>query len=120
LPFCYNNGSEIIARATADTDSQGHAVIDGPLFGNDANGNNFDWVAVTIVAPNVGWQLDWTYELTAVSPDINGDFEVNLSDLSPFVTLYQAGDLRVDFDHSGSVTISDIAILSASMGAQCP
>lgn len=56
-----------------------------------------------------------------VSPDLNGDRDVSLIDLVVFAEAYFgaytfAADLRAD----GVIDLSDIPVLAAGMGAECP
>ena len=125
VPFCpgLGGGFDTGLRATTATDSNGHAFIDGTLLANDLEGLGFAGVEIVAVAPGVSWRLYWGATedpVTPVSPDVNGDFVVNLSDISPFATLWNAGNLRVDYDHDGSAGLSDISIFAAASGAACP
>lgn len=55
------------------------------------------------------------------SPDINGDGEVNLSDIPPFAEdFYGAYAYRSDFVWDGLVNLSDLAELAKAMASSCP
>lgn len=55
------------------------------------------------------------------SPDINGDLQVNLSDIAIFAgDYYGAYNYRSDFFWDGILNLSDIAFVAQGVGAQCP
>ena len=59
--------------------------------------------------------------LNFVSPDLNGDLMVNLSDIVAFVSDLEAGAAsRSDFNHDGAVNLSDVIIMVGGLGADCP
>jgi hypothetical protein len=55
------------------------------------------------------------------SPDINGDLQVNLSDVVAFTQDYfGAYNYRSDFFWDGVLNLSDVARMAQGMGAICP
>jgi hypothetical protein len=59
--------------------------------------------------------------LSVNSPDINGDLEVDLSDIVLFVQdLGGPYNHRSDFVHDGVINLSDVAVMAAAIGATCP
>jgi hypothetical protein len=56
-----------------------------------------------------------------VSPDFNGDLEVNVGDLVSFSVDY-AGDYdeRSDLVHNGQIDLSDLTVFAAHYGHGCP
>ena len=55
------------------------------------------------------------------SPDINGDLQVNLSDVALFGQDYFGGyQFRSDFHHDGVINLQDLAIMAEGLGASCP
>jgi hypothetical protein len=55
------------------------------------------------------------------SPDLNGDRDVNLSDLVEFTEDYYTGYyFRSDFHRDGALNLSDVAIMASSLGKGCP
>lgn len=60
-------------------------------------------------------------DLRMNSPDINGDLEVNLSDIPPFAEdFYGPYAYRSDFVWDGVVNLSDLAELAKAMATACP
>jgi hypothetical protein len=55
------------------------------------------------------------------SPDINGDLQVNLSDIALFAgDYYGAYNYRSDYYWDGVVNLSDIGFMAQGVGASCP
>lgn len=70
-----------------------------------------------------GWILAETMltEIRANSADINGDGNVNLTDVAIFSSGYfGAYTYAHDFKWDGVVNLSDLAMLAAAYGARCP
>src|SRR5690606_27526432 len=62
----------------------------------------------------------WTV-LTCPSPaNLNGDCELDFFDFLEFQDLFAAGDLRADFDRSGSLDFFDFLTFQDAFAAGCP
>ncbi len=61
-------------------------------------------------------------DMHAISPDINGDGVVNVSDTADFASLYSSGTYHkeIDFVYNGAIELSDVAYYTAAYGEQCP
>lgn len=59
--------------------------------------------------------------LSANSPDINGDLDVNIADVAVFASDYfGAYGFRSDLAYDGAINITDIGVLASRMGRGCP
>ncbi len=104
----------------ANTDADGVTTWSNPMFaGGSAEPDGVNRLAFWVN----GWILesDGLEELRINSADHNGDLLVNLTDVHLFTLDYYgpysyAGDFRWD----GTVNLSDVALLAASLGASCP
>jgi len=81
-----------------------------------------------------GWSDTWTtvyvwgdplrslggLRLNFVSPDINGDLKVDLTDAGIFTSDLEAGyHFRSDLVHDGVLNLSDVGVMANSLGADC-
>jgi hypothetical protein len=54
------------------------------------------------------------------SPDVNGDLEVDLSDIAMFAQIgFDTYDYRVDFCWDGEIDLCDVVQFVAHLGAGC-
>lgn len=59
-------------------------------------------------------------DLYFVSPDLNGDLRVDLTDAGLFsIDLFAGYTARSDLDADGAVNIADVSIMAAAMGNRC-
>lgn len=60
-------------------------------------------------------------QVTFISPDMNGDGTVNLSDNVAFTICLNSGTYcqEADFSYNGSLNLSDIVIMTAALGTTC-
>lgn len=115
--------------------ADGGLVVCGGGYGVLPDGNSDgDGVVRWTSAPGAGGFGSGTYvfangtalammplDLTFVSPDINGDGQVNLSDGGLFTGfLYGAYTPRGDFNNDATINLSDVAAVAAGLGAGCP
>ncbi|HPF69819.1 MAG TPA: hypothetical protein PLQ13_04035 [Candidatus Krumholzibacteria bacterium] len=98
-----------------DTDRQGQTVwVDPPLGGGWSTAGAVCYVhdEAMPLAP---------LDLTFVSPDLNGDGRVDLSDAGPFAADLQGSyAVRSDLNADGVINISDAGIMSSAIGISCP
>jgi len=102
--------------ADHNTDSQGMTTISGRIAGGGfSEGPLGVYVAGSLIYTS---QLD----IRVVSPDINGDLQVNLADVSDFAVDFAspAGAPRSDMNHDGAVNLADVGVFAAHLGASCP
>jgi len=65
--------------------------------------------------------LSGDLDLRHISPDINGDLVVNLTDVSLFAGDFYGGySFRSDFYYDGVINLSDVGKLAQAIGAACP
>lgn len=102
--------------ADANTDINGEATWVNPIqAGGYSQGNMYVIVNGTpIPYPVLGFHFN--------SPDINGDLQVNLSDVALFGQDYWGGtyQFRSDFHYDGAINLQDLAIMAEGLGASCP
>ena len=118
-----------------------HMSYPGGIFQADESTDADGWTAFTMPLRGGGWSeigvhvyvigqpaLDPTHKiypslpLGLVSPDINGDLVVNLSDIALFSQDLSApgdGHPRSDFNHDGEINLSDIALFAQGLGSSC-
>ncbi len=108
------------ANADHNTDALGMTTFTGPF---KAGGHSESGCRVLINgAPLVGSDLN----LHFVSPDINGDLQVNLSDVGLFSSVYIEAAANhqnipwVDLNPDGIINLSDVGVLMAGLGTVCP
>jgi len=104
------------AIADGPTDALGIATFSNPLLAGGWSTELTQLVVNgSVVASRAG--LDLVFN----SPDLNGDLEVNLSDVQLFAAdFYGTYHHRSDLSFDGTVNLSDIVPLATSMGAVCP
>lgn len=109
LAFCTDGNI-----AGAATDTEGYTYFSTPLYGGGWSTNDLG-----VYVCNV--PLSSAYlPLRVNSPDIDGDLEVNLSDVQLFaVDFFGAYDYRSDLAYDGVINLSDLGRLAAHMGADC-
>ncbi len=121
---CFNNGSFPGGSFMADEDTD----FDGwTQFAEPLRGGGWSEVSVTIYLN--GWPAmdpDQTVypsiPLGMVSPDINGDLVVGLSDIAYFVSdLMNPGGVnpRSDFNNDSVINLSDVALMAQGLGTSC-
>lgn len=112
---------------TADgpTDINGETTISGTLFAGGYSGPG-ELMVVNVNSPLLAGT---TYpgglsglEYFVNSPDINGDLDVNLSDVPFFVIALNSAtyDYAGDFRWDGSVDLSDVPFMVTGIGTACP
>jgi len=101
--------------ADTDTDATGATTWTAPM---SAGGTS----EAGLVAMISGDAICCTIDLLVNSPDINGDLEVSLTDVSLFAADYYSGTyhFRSDLDYNGVASISDVAILASAYITRCP
>lgn len=105
--------------ADLGTDHDGLTTFSNPVFGGKQTDPGAGEVCQVIVngSPLAGPGMDIQFN----SPDINGDLEVNLTDVVLFAGDYYGAYLyRSDFYFDAAVNLSDIVLLAQGMGAECP
>ena len=58
-------------------------------------------------------------DLTVNSADMNGDLEINLTDISLFTQSLATYSYAGDFNFDGSINLSDVARFAAAIGGWC-
>ncbi len=106
--------------ADANTDADGVTTWSRPLFvGGSAGPDGVNRMAFWVN----GWipESDGLENLRINSADLDGSLNVNLTDVHLF-TLDFHGVYRYasDFRWDGTVNLSDVALLAATLGASCP
>jgi hypothetical protein len=121
LQLCPPNPVRFASVASFPTDPAGNTVFSGPFFagGHIAPGQPLqvyvEWVNGLIVP------MPLSLDIAINSPDINGDLQVNLSDVVAFTQDYfGAYNYRSDFFWDGVLNLSDVARMAQGMGAICP
>jgi hypothetical protein len=101
--------------ADASTDANGQTTWTGSL---QAGGQSQAGCQVLIS----GWVLNFApLDLHFNSADISGDLRVNLTDVSLFAHDFFLGyNYRSDFYWDGTINLSDLGLMSQSLGATCP
>lgn len=103
-----------IADANTDADGRTHWVL--PLH---AGGHEATRLQVVVNGSPL-WQVA-PLSLRAVSPDLNGDGAVSLTDVPLFAQAYMgAYAFRADLFTDGVINLTDIPLLAHAMGAHCP
>jgi hypothetical protein len=103
--------------ADGPSDVNGMTTFSGTIYGggcsNDASLNVY--INPHGLLNQVGLNLD------LISPDLNGDLVVNLTDLVMFVNIYVgAYSVCADYVCDGTINIADVATIAAHFGATCP
>lgn len=102
------------ATADAPTDEYGQTVWQEPLHAggwSDAE-NLLAMVAGVPIYPELPLRVN--------SPDVNGDLEVNLSDIVSLAQALGGYAYEVDFNYDGAINLSDITRFVPAVGAVCP
>lgn len=104
------------ATADSNTDVEGHTQWSLPLRAGGYDEGNCRVVVNGVWMGNAaGLTLNFN------SPDMNGDREINLSDVGQFsVDYFGPYEFRADFIHDGVVNLSDLSALAGSVGKSCP
>ena len=103
------------------TDDQGHVFFDDPLSGGGwCEGPMFMMIAgntYVIAGPDSQGPV---FDIRFNSPDVNGDLQVNLSDIAVF-TQDLRGEYRYrsDFVWDGVINLSDIVRMTQGIGTNC-
>ena len=102
--------------ADANTDSEGRTTITGPLSaGGHTETGTCVWVA-GILALDQG-----PLALNVVSPDLDGDLDVDIADFSRFGLDFGSGSApRSDLVPDGIVNLADFAAFGRHFGESCP
>ena len=105
------------AIADAPTDATGTTTIARALAGGGSGGAGLLLHGGGTIFPVDGLQF--------VSPDLNGDLDVDLVDVAIFAIDFHSGDpvgvaARSDFDFDGRLDLSDLATMAAAIGKACP
>lgn len=100
--------------ADADTDSNGETTFSGPFqAGGCGSGVRVMVNGMAIPAAPL--------DLTFVSPDLDGNLVVDLSDVVIFAMSYfGAYDPCCDLRHDGTINLSDLVVLAMHLGHSCP
>jgi hypothetical protein len=102
--------------ADQNTDVNGVTMwVNPPIAGGFSQGPVIVFVNGFALLSNSGLPLEFT------SPDINRDLVVNLQDLAILAPDYYSGyNFRSDLNGDGDINLSDIALFAQHLGAQCP
>ena len=103
-----------MAHPGSATDVNGQTSWVDPVFGG---GNSLLEDAQAIIASQ---PVPDTAAVHFVSPDITGDLNVNLSDISLFTQAIGLYNPEADFNNDGVVNLTDISIMAPAIGAACP
>jgi len=105
-------GGSSSSNADGPTDSEGQTTISGPV----ASGGYAGTIHVVVM----GILLGELPTLTIVSPDIDGDLQVDLVDLAAFAVAYTgAFDPRADMDGNGLLDLRDLSLFAAHWQHVC-
>ena len=102
------------ANPGANTDVNGQTSWVDPL---NAGGNSLTEMAQAIIG---GLPVPNTADVKFVSCDINGDLNVNLSDITVFTQALNNYNAEADFNNDQAVNLSDITLMAQGIGAVCP
>jgi hypothetical protein len=106
--------------ADASTDAEGYTTFRRALAGGGWTESGLVIRAAGEMIPKTPYGSDYVLDLRVNSPDINGDLQVDLGDISLFAEDLASYHFRSDYDHDGQVNLSDIAILASWIGDRCP
>ena len=105
----------------ADTDAEGHTMISGAIAAGGWSQRGPAVYASGIPIYQTPSEGDYIlYSITVNSPDINGDLEVGIADITLFVNDLQNYAFRSDFNNDGEVDLSDITTFTNHIGESCP
>ena len=107
--------------ADAPTDAQGRTTFSGPFL----VGGGMDPTAGDKLELVVGGYTDPTarVDVYLLTPDLDGDRDVDLSDVVVFVDLYwndPAYHIAVDYYHDGVLNLSDLVEFAGALNRTCP
>jgi len=103
-------------NAAANTDANGETWFRDPLRGGGASEG-----LLQVVVSGMALVSSPGVRILVNSPDLNGDLEVGVIDVSIFAgDFYGAYRYRSDFDFNGQIGLTDVTRLARSMGAICP
>jgi hypothetical protein len=124
-PHLVPEGSGVVACgnwvADDGIDIEGHVQWSDALAGGGwADGSTADDGRVRLKIGEDFTAL--TFQVKFVSPDINGDLRIDLSDVGTFAADFATApvDFRSDFNADGLENLADIGILAAHLGESCP
>ena len=103
-----------LANPDSNTDATGQTRWADPLFGG---GNSLGSGVQAVIAGGI---VPVAAALQFVSADMNGDLQVNLSDITTFTQALAVYDINADFNADGVVNLSDITLMTQGIGASCP
>lgn len=116
LTLC--NGGTV---ADANTDANGRTTFTGPFHvGGGMDPTAGDKIVLMVNGSAIWWADAQVYVIT---PDLNGDLVVDLTDVVTFVDLYwndPAYHFAVDFCHDGVNNLSDLVVFSGALFTTCP
>jgi len=121
---CFNNASYPggIFNADAATDSDGWTRFSQPLQGGGWSDASVTIYVAGYPALDPDENPHSPLPLGIVSPDINGDLVVGLSDIAHFVNdLMYPGEAshRSDFNNDSVINLSDVALMAQGIGTSC-
>ena len=101
--------------ADGNTNANGETTISGTIA---AGGSSVEGLRLFIG----GSPVDDLLPFRVVSPDINADRIVNLSDVAEFAAAYSSGSVpfEADLNFDGLMNLSDVAVFVAAVGETCP
>lgn len=101
--------------ADTNTDATGETIWSAPLRAGWHSEGNCQVVVNGSPLAGAGLALKFN------SPDLNGDLQVNLADISLFASDYfQAYNYRSDLYFDGNLNLLDFSVLIQGIGATCP
>jgi len=109
----------------ADTDEDGWAIFALPPRAGGSTDSSGEPAGLWVYC-NGDVLRDENYDLIEVpivlnSPDINGDLEVNLSDVGMFAAdFFGPYSFRSDFYWDGMLNLADVGRMASGMGSGCP
>jgi len=103
-----------LAHPDGPTDANGQTSWVQSLF---AGGSSLGEDAAAVIAGDV---VPTTAPVHFVSADINGDLNVDLSDIVVFTQALGAYNAVADFNADGVVNLTDVTNMTQALGATCP
>lgn len=112
--FCTSPTNSVPVDADGWTSFSG-AIAGGGHLDSDGDPSNTSGITVFGQFAAVYGEIDY------VSPDINGDLRVNLSDVAIFgQDLVGPYHMRSDLQFDQQINLADIAVLAVHLGESCP
>ncbi len=99
--------------ADGSTDDQGMTTWQQPKYAGGCS------VGEHVLVMLVGAPIAGTLDLVFRSPDLNGDLDVDLTDIVAFAQALLSQETCADFTNDGAVNLSDIVIMAQGIGAEC-